>query len=260
MKKNKQNNKLFWVFVITFLIVILIPFCFKDRTIFKIKEVSISCLSYNDLVNLTKQLTPNSPLYFRLQKQLNTPYIVNKFFSHPYLGRDKSRPYNFLRLAQWNIERGFNVNVIKNIFSNKYGYYYSYKNNIGADSQFKKELEALSRSDIISLNEVDVGMPRTGYKNIASEIADSLNYNYVFATEFIELNPIIDKQKFNSFRYLGLHGNAIISRYPIKSARVIRLPEYYRWFEEEIQKNLLLNMSEELAQRMFLAKKLQKAR
>ena len=232
MKKNNQNNKLFWIFVITFLIVILIPFCLKDRTIFKIKEATISYLSYNDLVNLTKGLAPNTPLYFKLQKQLNTPYIVNRISSSTIF----RLPSPYVRLAQWNIERGFNVNAIKNIFSNKYGYYYNYKNNIGADSQFKKELEDLSRSDIISLNEVDVGMPRTGYKNIASEIASALNYNYVFATEFIELNPIIYKQKFNSFRYLGLHGNAIISRYPIKSARIIRLPQYYRWFEEEIQK------------------------
>ncbi len=244
MKETKKNNRLFWTFVIAFLIIILIPFCFKDRYIcenLKLKE-AISCLSYSDLVNLTKQPIPNSPLYFKLQKQLNTPYIFNKTFLTMFSGRDKSRPYNFLRLAHWNIQRGFNVTAIKTILSNKYRYYNSYKNNLDSSTQsdLKKELEDISRSDIISLNEVDVGMPRTDYKNIASEIAMALNYNYVFATEFIELNSIIYKQRINPARYLGLHGNAIISRYPIKSARIIRLPEYYKWYEAEIQKKSML--------------------
>ena len=231
--KETKKNKAFRVFVITFLIFILIPFCFKDR--FKLQEGQISYLSYNDLEKLTKQFTANTPLYFKLQKQLNTPYIVNKPFSTSNL---IFRNPHYLRIADWNIQRGFNINAIKNILSNKYGYYYNYKNNLSADLQnnLKKELEDLSKSDIISLNEVDVGMPRTGYKNIASEIAHALNYNYAFATEFIELSPIVYKQKINPFRYLGLHGNAIISRYPIKSARILRLPEYYKWFDEEIQK------------------------
>ncbi len=233
MKETKKNNRLSWLFIIAFLVIITIPFCFKDRSILRLKKPTISCLSYNDLVNLTKPLNPNSSLYFKLQNQLTTPYIVNKALFTPY-----SIFYNphYLRLAQWNIERGFNVNAIKNIFSNKYGYYYSYKKNLGADSPFKKELEDISRSDIISLNEVDVGMPRTGYKNIASEIAMALNYNYVFATEFIELNPVIYKQKTNPLLFLGLHGNAIISRYPIKSAHIVRLPQQYDWYGLEVQK------------------------
>ena len=37
MKKNKQNNKLFWIFVIAFLIIILIPFCSEK---FKLKETT----------------------------------------------------------------------------------------------------------------------------------------------------------------------------------------------------------------------------
>ena len=247
MKQIKKNTQLFWIFIIAFFIVILIPFCFKDRTLFKLKENTISYLSYNDLVNLTKPLNTNSPLYFRLQKQLNIPYIINRktnlFFSSPVFHFQSC----FLRLAQWNIERGFNVNEIKTILSNKYGYYYRYRDNIGANSQFKKELEDFSRSDIISLNEVDIGVPITNYKNVVAEIANSLNYNYAFATEFVELNPIIYHQKVNSFRYLGLHGNAIISRYPIKSARIIRLPQYYDWYGTEIQKKSPLESARRLS-------------
>ena len=233
MKETNKNNKAFWIFVIAFLTVVLIPFCFKNRTVFGLTKISY--LSYSDLVKLTKEITPNSFLYFRLQRQLNTPYIANKMF---FTQNSVHIIHPYLRIAQWNIQRGFNINAIKNILRNKYGYYYSYRNNIDHNLQnnFKKELEDFSKSDIISLNEVDIGMPRTGYKNIVWEIAHTLNYNYAFATEFIELSPIIYKQNLNPLRYLGLHGNAILSRYPIKSARILRLPEYYKWYEEEIKR------------------------
>ncbi len=263
MNKTKKSNKAFWIFVITSLIVILIPFCFKDKLIYRNLQLKgdISCLSYDDLVALTKRLIPNTPLYFKLQKQLNTPCVFNKTFLTMFSGRDKSCPYNYLRIAQWNIERGFNVNAIKTILSNKYGYYYSYKNNLGVNvqSDFKKELEDFSKSDIISLNEVDIGMPRTGYKNVVGEIADSLNYNYVFATEFIELNPIIYHQKINPARYLGLHGNAILSCYPIKSARILRLPECYRWYKDEIQKKSPLESVRRVGAKVIFSEEITKS-
>jgi hypothetical protein len=34
-------------------------------------------------------------------------------------------------------------------------------------------------------------------------------------------------------RYLGLHGNAILSRYPIDAARIIRLPVCHDWYKAE---------------------------
>ena len=96
-------------------------------------------------------------------------------------------------------------------------------------------------------------MPRTKYRNIAEEFAKMLGYNYAFGVEFVEVDPahlgleehkwseenilfpdkeyVVDKTK-----YKGLHGNAIISRYPIKNARIIRLPDYYGWFEKEKNK------------------------
>jgi hypothetical protein len=36
-------------------------------------------------------------------------------------------------------------------------------------------------------------------------------------------------------RYLGLEGTAVLTRYPIRNARIVRLPECYDWFHGEIQ-------------------------
>ncbi len=91
-----------------------------------------------------------------------------------------------VRAATWNIERGL---------------------------RYEKILEALERglaSDIYLLQEVDCHARRTGYKNIARLLAD-----YVFGIEFQELAQGRSGRP-------ALHGQAILSRFPIVRARVLR--------------------------------------
>ena len=76
--------------------------------------------------------------------------------------------------------------------------------------------------DVILANELDDGCVRSGGKNTARELAERLGMNYVFGLEFIELVNGADPK--------GCHGNAIFSRWPIKQARVVRLPEKYNWY------------------------------
>ncbi len=254
MKKNSKNNRFFWIFVIAFLVVILIPFLYKDKTLYQgfkfyIKKPPVSILSYEDVVRLTKPISISNPIYLKLQKQLSTPYIVNKsFFALP----SNSFRHNYLRIAHWNIERGFNISLIKTIFSDRNTFFYNYKKNVPDEKGFANELNTLGNSDIICLNEADIGMPRTNYKNTVSEIASAIKYNYAFATEFIELNPIIFNTGIDKKRFLGLHGNAVLSRYPIKSAKVLKLPECYKWYEEEMQKKSPLEDARRLgAQNVF---------
>ena len=221
--------KKIYLFIFTLIIILCIVFFFGEQLS---KFQPVSYLSYQDLIKLSYQTKINKNLYLKLEKQLNTPYVVNKGQRLESKGQK-----SYLRIAQWNIARGTNINAIKYAFSNPSGYYYNYKKNIKLEEEkFKKELNDFVTSDIISLNEADIGIPRTNYKNIVSEIANELNYNYAFATEFVELTPIIYKQPVDPKQYLGLHGNAILSKYPIISSRVIRLPECYKWFETEISR------------------------
>ena len=230
----------FIVLILT--VIILGVFNLKREPFFKIKHVhlkkekTISYLSYPDIVRLASNSGISKGLYKRLNKQFTTPYIVNR-----KRNRDKSLPLfskPYIRITHWNIERGFHINAIKQIFNNRHGYYYSYKNNIKdtQEENLKKELRAFINSDIISLNEVDIGMPRTNYKNTVAELAKAINYNYAFATEFIELSPLVYKSNLDPKHYLGLHGNAILSKYPIKHARIIRLPGCYNWYETELRR------------------------
>ncbi len=76
--------------------------------------------------------------------------------------------------------------------------------------------------DVILANELDDGCVRSGQKDTARELAQRLGMNYVFGLEFIEL--------VNGENAKGFHGNAIFSRWPIKRAQIVRLPEEYNWY------------------------------
>ena len=95
-------------------------------------------------------------------------------------------------------------------------------------------------------------MKRTDYLDVTRELAHALGMNYVFGVEFVEVDPLDDlgvekvqlddpalaKQmqedlKPDPARYLGLHGNAILSRYPIQNAQIFRLPVCHDWYETE---------------------------
>lgn len=231
---SKTKNIILLLLVVV--IIILIPFFFKDKLDYAFKFLQpVSYLIYSDLVRLTNSHLEDR-ICKKLEKQLNKPYVVNQAVRHDL--RPAKKKNSFIRLANWNIERGYKLDVLKSIFNSKGNYYYSYKRNLDPREHInlKHELDNLVSADILTLNEVDIGMPRTNYKNIPLELADSLGYNYAFATEFVELSPIIYKQNIDKNEYLGLHGNAILSRYPIKSTNVIRLPECYKWFDAESQK------------------------
>lgn len=76
--------------------------------------------------------------------------------------------------------------------------------------------------DIVLANELDDGCIRSGGKDTARGLAERFGWNYVFGLEFIELVNGQDPK--------GFHGNAIFSRWPIRRARVVRLPEQYNWY------------------------------
>ena len=76
--------------------------------------------------------------------------------------------------------------------------------------------------DVILGNEMDDGCVRSGNRDTAAELAKRLGMNYVYGLEFIEL---VDERNEK-----GFHGNAVFSRWPIRRAGVIRLPEQYNWY------------------------------
>ncbi len=93
-----------------------------------------------------------------------------------------------LRILSWNIERGQKLSAV-------------------ADS-----LKRLAPS-VALLQEVDMNARRTGYKNVAEELARRLGMNYFFAAEFEELGQ-------GSRGNPAYHGQAILTALPVTSARI----------------------------------------
>ncbi len=87
---------------------------------------------------------------------------------------------------------------------------------------FLGECPDIRHFDLILANELDDGCARSGNKNTARELAKASGLSYAWGLEFIEL--------VNDENEKGFHGNAVFSRWPIRRAGVIRLPEQYNWY------------------------------
>ena len=106
-----------------------------------------------------------------------------------------------LGVLMFNMERGVNLPEIQ---------------------EFLRDCPDIQPFDVILANELDDGCARSGNKNTARELAQAFGLNYAWGLEFIEL--------VNDENAKGFHGNAVFSRWPIRRAGVIRLPEQYNWY------------------------------
>lgn len=233
---NMRTITLFSLLVLTFLT--SSAAIYKEPSVYKqqveeniYKEEAISSFTFNELVELSKTAEPNGALKAKVDEHLSMVHIVNRNLKYKL-----EKPY--VRVADWNIHRGYNIEEIKEILLDPASYERKNIANVKRRyrKNFKEELYTFATADIICLSEVDIGMPRTKYKNIASELSTSLNRDYAYATEYIELGPLFQKQAVDETKYKGLHGNVIISKFPIVSAKVIRMPEQYDWYRNETNK------------------------
>src|ERR1700674_1931488 len=102
-------------------------------------------------------------------------------------------PLSALRVVNWNIERGMRLAEVIDFL----------------DSQ---------KADLLILQEVDLNARRTHYLNIAEELACKLGMNYFFGREFEELTQ-------GSQTSPAYHGQAVLSRWRLKTPRLIRFRE-----------------------------------
>lgn len=132
--------------------------------------------------------------------------LVRRVLETPEAGdfsRGQAPPRTSYRFLSWNLERGI---------------------------QFDGQLEALrsdeylKNCDVLLLTETDVGMARSGNRRVAQELARELGMHYAFAPCYLNLakgagieNDVEDQNE------LGLHGNAILSRYPLRNVRAVHL-------------------------------------
>ena len=152
--------------------------------------------------NSTRALA-GSPLYARLRAEVERVLeAVEVGDSAPAQGGGRAR--RAIRATAWNIERGIRLEGIIRAL---------------------REDEVLGRSDVLLLTELDYGMARSGNGHVAREIAEALGMSYAFAPCYANLSKGSGLEGgAEGENREALHGNAVLSRWPILAARSVALP------------------------------------
>lgn len=140
------------------------------------------------------------PLYRELEPRLK------RVFGRAEVGSfaaGEAPPKARYRVVAWNLERGIELE--------------------GQTEAFR-EHPYLKDADLLLLTETDVGMARSQNRNVARVLAEALGLHYAFAPCYLNLAKGSGRE-YDALgeNELGLHGNAVLSRYPLASARVISL-------------------------------------
>jgi len=232
--------------------------------------------SFTELQQLYEVENLSEPLETKLQNLLTQPFVNNSFRTNAPRQLNKSEKLGeFLRVVQWNIERGLEFEAILAAFESEEKLLAVIDNEkFPPESKRRRELleqaALLRAADVIVLNEVDLGMKRTGYRNVAAELAEKLGMNYAFGVQFVELSPIHIDQKVapknkdkneilnlinvDTARYKGLHGIAVLSRFPLENVRLVPFEtQPYDWYKSEKKgAGLLEKGKREISKRIFL--------
>jgi endonuclease/exonuclease/phosphatase family metal-dependent hydrolase len=220
-------------------------------------------LTYQELVALERQETADPALATKLNTLLTTPFINNEAY---FAGTKPLRPDlkglgPSLRLVEWNIERGISFDEIKLLLTDKQAFiakvHSEAANNTNTekanDEVLNAQMDVLQSADVLVLNELDWGMKRSDYRAVVKDLADALKMNWAYGVEFVEIDPkVLGTQSFaeveneterkeleelfstDKARLLGLHGTAILSRYPLRDVKLIPFKySAYDWYNGE---------------------------
>ena len=113
---------------------------------------------------------------------------------------------NRLHVVQWNIEHGNRFEAIERALAAHPG---------------------LAGADLITLNEVDLGMARSGNRDVAGALAARLGLHAAWAALFLESTRGRDDDLLTAVpgdNAESLFGLAVLSRWPITRARIVSLP------------------------------------
>jgi endonuclease/exonuclease/phosphatase family metal-dependent hydrolase len=109
-----------------------------------------------------------------------------------------------VRAVAWNIHRGARLEQLAEVLARE---------------------QTLAEADVLLLSEVDLGLGRSGNRNVARELADRLGMSYAFGTSYLTLEDDLRENPARIENTIALAGTAILSRRPITAAVNVALPE-----------------------------------
>jgi hypothetical protein len=149
-------------------------------------------LSYQELVALGEE-TVDPILDAKLHTLLTTPFVNNEAYFNGLkpLRPDLKGMEPSLRLVEWNIERGIELDKIKLLLTDKQAFI-SEAHGEGAsrtnaekakDDVLRAQMDVLQSADVLVLNEVDWGMKRSDYRAVVKDLADAFKMNWAYGVE-----------------------------------------------------------------------------
>ncbi len=140
------------------------------------------------------------PLYRQFAQRVDG--LINRVHQSDFRPSDAPGRERY-RIVAWNIERGVRLD---------------------------QQIDVLRRDprlidcDLLLITEADAGMARSGNRMVAEELARALGMAQVFAPSYLALGKGSGVERDAAgVNLFGLHGNALLSRYPIRHARVLGL-------------------------------------
>ena len=223
----------------------------KDPNSFNIRTKQAPAFTnYDEIRSLS--LDPHqvaAPLQKKLDTLFHTPFIENRSKRVPRVSHSQEHGKH-LRITSWNTEQSRQIPTILSALENQNNFLKSKRPEEYQNALYERGL--ILDSDVIVLQEMDIGHPRSAYLHTPKAMAKALGMNYAYGVQYLEVDPVYLGVEDGHIRnkdaipgaavvrpedrgkYHGLFGNAVLSRYPIKRAEIVPLKGVnYDWYEEE---------------------------
>jgi len=238
-------------------------------------------LTYAELAALYDPAHVTPGLEIRLHRLLTEAFVYSAATNNLPKLAESALLGPYIRVAQWNIERGLEYHALEAVFESEERVSalldpIKFPLGSAARQEILDQSAALRAADVIILNEVDWGLSRSEYRNIAADLAAKKGWNFAFGVEFVELSPVrrnqtsldmalaakLPAEALDTERYKGLHGTAILSRFPLENVRLLPFEEQlYDWFEAEKKGvSFVEKAKRKLVKEVFLAEALMEVR
>ena len=218
-------------------------------------------LDYEELVVLLKQKDVPTQAADKAQKLFRTPFVDNGEYERKGLPSPTQHPElgPAIRVTSWNIEKSIYVKEVAEGLRSESRFREHLKEEVNKNRRVLEDTlrqrNDLAHSDILLLQEMDIGHPRSDYLFAADYLAKALGMNYAYAPQQLEIDPVYLGQEDVDFgnkalideayrvevsdqhKYHGVFGVAVLSRYPIKKVQAFQLKtQTYDWYEGEIER------------------------
>ena len=216
-------------------------------------------LSLEEMITMVKNPAKAQASFEKAEQLFASPFINNsQYFQH---GPPKPLIYEkigpALRVSTWNLEKSIRTADVANMLTSLEGLQSQLRPEVLTNKeQYEEALRQrniLAQTDILLLQEMDLGHCRSGYIFAAKHLAQKLGMNYVYAPQQLEIDPVyLGLKDFKSPNgdtlepcpasehhlesYKGVFGVAVLSRFPIKRVQAFQLDNKpYDWYHSEME-------------------------